>query len=108
MEEEESDPLTPPHYYDPLVGLGEFDLEMEETDPVTAYMLDRHPSWDPPLALVVVAVHIPQTDVAAAMDDITTELADIRSDITTLRLDLYGFMDLVTENIDHMFHSRGG
>ena len=44
MEEEESDPLTPPHYYDPLVGLGEFDPEMAETDPVTPPLLDRHPA----------------------------------------------------------------
>ena len=101
IEEEESDPLTPPHYYDPLVGFGEF-------DPVTPPPLDRHPVCDPPSAPAAAAVRIPQTDIAIAMDAITMELADIHSDITTLRRDLYGFMDLVTKNIDHMLHSRGG
>ncbi|CAI8603018.1 unnamed protein product [Vicia faba] len=78
---------------------------MAETDPVTPHLLDRHPAWDTPSTSVVV-VHIHQTDIAAAMDTITTELVDIRFDITALRRDFYGFMDLVTTNIDHLFHSR--
>ena len=90
------------------VGLGESDPEMEETDPVTPPLLDRHPACDPPSAPAVAAVHIPQTDYAAAMDTITMELDDIRSNITSLYRDFYGFMDLVTINIDPLFHSRSG
>ena len=108
MEEEESDPLTPPHYYDPPEGLDESDpvmvelIEMIEFDPITPPLLDCRSAWDPPIAPVATAIQIPQPNYVAAIDALTMELAAIHSDLTSLCIDFYGFMDLVTTNLYHL------
>ena len=100
MEEEEFDPLTPPHYYDPLAALEESDpemvelIEMIEVDPVTPPLLDCHLAWDPPIAHAATAVQIPQPDYAAAIDALTMKLDAICSDLTLLRTVFYGFMEI--------------
>lgn len=67
IEEEESDPLTPPHYYDPPVGLEESELEIVEACPVTPPRLDYYLAWDPPTTFAATAVHAPQIDHGAAI-----------------------------------------
>ena len=76
---------------------------MIEDDHVTPPLLDCIPGWDPPIAPVAADAHIPQPDYSAAIDALTREHASIRSDLTSLRTDFYGFMDLVTTNLDHLY-----
>ncbi|XP_050875981.1 uncharacterized protein LOC127079641 [Lathyrus oleraceus] len=52
-------------------------------------------------AYVVPAVH--PIDHVAAIEVVETDTANLRGELSTLRVDLHGFMDVVTENLDHIY-----
>ena len=89
----------------------EHDPEREESDPSTPTGYhDYTPSEYPTLPLVTTAVDVPMVDHAHAITtlqtDVTTlrgELATVKDNVSILRRDFFHFMDVVTEQFDHIY-----
>ncbi|XP_050907824.1 uncharacterized protein LOC127121351 [Lathyrus oleraceus] len=45
----------------------------------------------------------PPTDHLAAVDVVQTDIAYMRGELSTLHMEFHGFMDVVTENLDHIY-----